>query len=101
MPNMTGTQVCSALRARGFDKPVVGLTGDPAGSADRMQFEAAGLTACLDKGTLCAQRLTAMLIERAAALLEGHGTTRDIGAGALDGVFETSSRRKLLNAVSM
>jgi CheY-like chemotaxis protein len=49
MPVMTGEQATRALRALGYHGTIVGMTGDPTGSADRAEFEAAGLNACFDK----------------------------------------------------
>jgi CheY-like chemotaxis protein len=49
MPVMTGEQATRALRSAGYRGVIIGMTGDPTGSADRSEFEAAGLNRCLDK----------------------------------------------------
>jgi len=49
MPRMSGATAVRELRARGYDGVIIGMTGDPVGSPDRYEFEAAGLTACVDK----------------------------------------------------
>mmetsp|Transcript_19765 Transcript_19765/g.51064 ORF Transcript_19765/g.51064 Transcript_19765/m.51064 type:complete len:80 (+) Transcript_19765:50-289(+) len=49
MPKMTGTAATRALRRSGYTGIILGMTGDPVGSPDRDEFEAAGLDACLDK----------------------------------------------------
>lgn len=49
MPEMTGEKATRALRAMGYRGMIIGMTGDPIGSPDRSEFEAAGLDACADK----------------------------------------------------
>ncbi|KAJ1628544.1 hypothetical protein T492DRAFT_146592 [Pavlovales sp. CCMP2436] len=49
MPIMSGEQATRALRVAGFAGVIIGMTGDPAGCAERDAFEAAGLTSCVDK----------------------------------------------------
>jgi len=46
---MGGTEATARLRTLGFGGVIIGMTGDPSGSPDRIQFEKAGLTRCVDK----------------------------------------------------
>lgn len=49
MQRMHGAQLVRELRLDGFDGLIVGLTGDIAGSADRLAFEESGMDVCFDK----------------------------------------------------
>ncbi|KAJ1619133.1 histidine kinase-like ATPase [Pavlovales sp. CCMP2436] len=51
MPILTGEKATRALRAGGFEGFILGMTGDPKGCSDRDEFEAAGLSLCVDKDT--------------------------------------------------
>lgn len=51
MPRMNGMRCTQELRARGYAGKIIGLTGEPAGSPERAEFEAAGLNMCTDKDT--------------------------------------------------
>jgi len=71
MPGVSGTAATRRLRAMGFRGVVVGMTGDPVGSPDRNEFEAAGLTACVDKtpeGMAAVQRQVDALLDGTGAL---------------------------------
>ncbi|KAJ1637323.1 hypothetical protein T492DRAFT_860181 [Pavlovales sp. CCMP2436] len=49
MPIMCGADATHALRKLGFAGRIVGMTGDPGSSPDRIEFEDAGLDDCVDK----------------------------------------------------
>mmetsp|Transcript_21133 Transcript_21133/g.54492 ORF Transcript_21133/g.54492 Transcript_21133/m.54492 type:complete len:160 (-) Transcript_21133:92-571(-) len=49
MPKLTGEKATRKLRKAGYKGVIIGMTGDPIGSPDRDDFEAAGLSLCLDK----------------------------------------------------
>lgn len=49
MPGLSGAETARELRRRGFIGPIIGITGDVAGCSERKNFEASGLTRCLDK----------------------------------------------------
>ncbi|KAJ1635973.1 hypothetical protein T492DRAFT_862424 [Pavlovales sp. CCMP2436] len=43
MPFVTGEKATRQLRAHGFEGMIFGMTGDPSGSLERENFQAAGL----------------------------------------------------------
>jgi len=49
MPRCGGAEATRQLRTMGFQGIIIGMTGDPVGSPDRADFEASGLTECVDK----------------------------------------------------
>jgi len=51
MPVLTGEKATRQLRAGGFKGMIIGMTGDPHGCSERDEFEAAGLSLCVDKDT--------------------------------------------------
>jgi len=51
MPILGGVKATRELRKLGFHNCVIGMTGDVAGSPDRVEFEQAGLDECVDKTT--------------------------------------------------
>jgi CheY-like chemotaxis protein len=61
MPEMNGDDLIRALRARGYDMPVVGMTASPQSEMDR--FCAAGATAAMPK-PFCLDRLRDLLADR-------------------------------------
>mmetsp|Transcript_24071 Transcript_24071/g.62016 ORF Transcript_24071/g.62016 Transcript_24071/m.62016 type:complete len:819 (+) Transcript_24071:46-2502(+) len=62
MPRMTGTKATLALRENGFEGIIIGMTGDPAGCAERDEFEAAGLNAIVDKDTAAVKYISSVLL---------------------------------------
>lgn len=78
MPILNGTAATRLLRAGGFRGKVVGMTGDPAGCAERDEFEAAGLNACVDKTTAGIEYIANLLSEIKADYEQGGaGHTED------------------------
>ncbi|KAJ1631172.1 hypothetical protein T492DRAFT_839432 [Pavlovales sp. CCMP2436] len=61
MPVLTGEKATRALRAGGFKGIIVGMTGDPKGCSERDEFEAAGLSLCVEKDTPGIQRIAQVL----------------------------------------
>jgi len=61
MPVLTGEKATRALRAGGFQGVILGMTGDPKGCSERDDFEAAGLSFCVDKDTPGIQRVAEVL----------------------------------------
>jgi len=61
MPVLTGEKATRALRASGFEGIIVGMTGDPHGCSERDEFEAAGLSLCVDKDTPGIHRVVQVL----------------------------------------
>mmetsp|Transcript_28723 Transcript_28723/g.65888 ORF Transcript_28723/g.65888 Transcript_28723/m.65888 type:complete len:301 (-) Transcript_28723:264-1166(-) len=61
MPILTGEKATRALRAGGFGGLIVGMTGDPKGCSERDEFEAAGLSFCIEKDTPSIQRIAQIL----------------------------------------
>ena len=51
MPIMGGTETVRKLREGRYVGWLVGVTGDPPGCPDRLEFESAGLDFCADKDT--------------------------------------------------
>jgi len=52
MPRMNGATATRVLRRElGYEGTIIGMTGDPHGSPDRAEFEASGLSGCVDKDT--------------------------------------------------
>jgi len=49
MPRVGGAEATRTLRQQGFSGQIIGMTGDPAGSLDRDNFEECGLDMCVDK----------------------------------------------------
>lgn len=66
MPIMSGAEAIREMRARGFQGTILGITGDPAGSPDRIDFECAGLDLCVDKTTEGMRAIESMLREHIA-----------------------------------
>lgn len=61
MPRMTGTVAAREMRNGGYSGVILGLTGDPVGSPERDEFEAAGLNACVDKDTKGVEQILKLL----------------------------------------
>lgn len=49
MPGMSGAELARTLRIVGYVGLLLGVTGDPAGCAERAEFETSGVNACVDK----------------------------------------------------
>mmetsp|Transcript_21364 Transcript_21364/g.49849 ORF Transcript_21364/g.49849 Transcript_21364/m.49849 type:complete len:89 (-) Transcript_21364:280-546(-) len=60
MPVLTGEKATRALRAGGFGGLIIGMTGDPKGCSERDEFEASGLSICVDKDMPGIQRVAQM-----------------------------------------
>ena len=75
MPSMCGADATRELRVRGFEGRILGMTGDPAGSPDRLDFENAGLDECVDKTTEGMRAIEAML----TALIRGESASNASG----------------------
>jgi hypothetical protein len=78
---MCGTETVRKLREGRFDGLIIGMTGDPSGCPDRLEFESAGLDLCVDKDTpgllaIC-ERLRSLDVRRQ---LDWHART-DAGPG--------------------
>ncbi|KAJ1617221.1 hypothetical protein T492DRAFT_1101500, partial [Pavlovales sp. CCMP2436] len=61
MPVLIGTKATRALREGGFRGVIIGMTGDPKGCSERDEFEASGLTECVDKDTSGIQRVAQLI----------------------------------------
>lgn len=61
MPIMSGIEATREMRKHGFNGTILGITGDPAGSPDRVDFENAGLDLCVDKTTEGMRAIESML----------------------------------------
>jgi len=61
MPVLTGKKATRTLRAGGFEGVIVGMTGDPHGCFERDEFEAAGLSLCVDKDKPSVHKVVQML----------------------------------------
>jgi len=85
MPVQTGREAVRELRAVGYTSMVVGMTGDPSGCADRDDFEAAGLNACVSKDTAGVHRLSGIidsLADEFSTRAGVHGDGNESGAHA-------------------
>jgi len=71
MPVMGGTATTLELRRLGYSGVIIGMTGDPAGCDERREFEAAGLTACLDKDSAGLEEVVRLLRDHARKLQRG------------------------------
>ncbi|KAJ1634238.1 hypothetical protein T492DRAFT_1142322, partial [Pavlovales sp. CCMP2436] len=69
MPRISGAGLAYWIRARGEPMLVVGMTGDPVGCEDRLDFEAAGLDLCLEKNAEGTAALVDVICMHAARLL--------------------------------
>jgi len=61
MPVLSGEKATRALRAGGFKGVIIGMTGDPHGCSERDEFEAAGLSFCVDKDLPGIERVVQVL----------------------------------------
>jgi len=66
MPVMVGAEAVAKIRALGYTQPIIGITGDPVGSPDRLEFEASGVDTVVDKTSVGIAFITTLLQEQLA-----------------------------------
>lgn len=71
MPVMSGITATRRLRELGFSGSIIGITGDPIGSPERREFEASGLSCCVDKGSEGVERVIEIILSYAIAMDAG------------------------------
>lgn len=81
MPRMSGAQCSRSLRKAGYAGKVIGLSGDPEGSPERRDFEAAGCNAVMRKD--------AKGLEAVAGLV--HAFATQLASGEAEGDDEVTS----------